>query len=450
MKKQHRRATEVFCAVIALLSFASRANEVKKEIPHDTDAPQPAITFEQAVEEGVRANRDLLAAKYNISSAEADELTAGLWSNPMLQVDALQQTFGGNWNQTNAGGPRQYDVIVQYPFDLSGKRSAAKKSARFTTKIVEAAFQDAVRQKVLQIKLGYIDVLTFSHQLSLSKEKENDLTRLVQMVQNKIGGQGRLPLLQRRAQLARAQAALDTQAKEITLKNAKTNLALLLGRPAIDASVQTATKLRDFKMPELPPVESLIKEALVQRPDLNALRLALSKSDSDSELAHAQVWDNINWSFGLTRQGPNSANPNDPNSQQQPSALSWQTTLQIPLPVFNRSQGNIQKAAVSRAQAEKQIAALELLIHQEIDSSFDQLKLNRHLIAEYEEKQLEAARVVRNSQQTQFGTGNAALLDYFDAIGAYYTTLSSYYDAVGECRRNVSRLQSSVGKDVAL
>src|SRR5208337_2821319 len=114
----------------------------------------------------------------------------------------------------------------------------------------------------------------------------------------------------------------------------------------------------------------------------------------------------------------------------------------------NRNQGNIQKAMVSRNQAEKQIEALTLSIRQEIAADCDQLKLNESLIRDYEESQLENARMVRDSQQTLFGTGGSALLDYFDAVNAYQTTLSAYYDVVAEYRRGLARLNAAVGKDV--
>lgn len=55
---------------------------------------------------------------------------------------------------------------------------------------------------------------------------------------------------------------------------------------------------------------------------------------------------------------------------------------------------------------------------------------------------------MRDSQQTLFGTGGSALLDYFDAVNAYQSTLSSYYDVVAEYRRGLARMNAAVGKDL--
>jgi cobalt-zinc-cadmium efflux system outer membrane protein len=208
------------------------------------------------------------------------------------------------------------------------------------------------------------------------------------------------------------------------------------------------SKLRDINLIPLPPEGGLEKDAESLRPDLKALRLTVTKTNADSDLAHAQVWDNFVVTAGVSRQGSASPNPNDANSVSIPGAYSWNAGLTIPFPVFNRNQGAIQKASTTRDQAERQIQALLLSIHQEVYSDYDQIKLNEGLIRDYEANQLDNARRVRDSQQTLFGTGGSALLDYFDAVSAYQTSLSSYYDVVAEYRRGLARLNAAIGKDV--
>jgi cobalt-zinc-cadmium efflux system outer membrane protein len=426
------------------MTYAAMAGDPESFVDHF-----PAgLTYEQTTELGMNANLDLIAAKYNIDLAKADELTAGLWNNPSILFDTVFEPFGENWNQTTTGGPRQFDLILSYPLDLSGKRSAAMKSAHAASDVAEASFQDTFRQKVLQVRLAYIDLLVAGYQLSLSKERQESMHHLVSMIENRIGNKGRLPLLQRRARLALDQAVLDTRQRETALRSSKTALAILLNRPPIETSVDAVSKLRDINLIPLPPEGGLEKDAESLRPDLKALRLTVTKTNADSDLAHAQVWDNFVVTAGVSRQGSASPNPNDANSVSIPGAYSWNAGLTIPFPVFNRNQGAIQKASTTRDQAERQIQALLLSIHQEVYSDYDQIKLNEGLIRDYEANQLDNARRVRDSQQTLFGTGGSALLDYFDAVSAYQTSLSSYYDVVAEYRRGLARLNAAIGKDV--
>jgi cobalt-zinc-cadmium efflux system outer membrane protein len=403
------------------------------------------LTYEKAVDEGLHQNLDLMAAQYNVPLAEADELTAGLLNNPSFLADTIFEPFGKNWNQTSAGGPRQFDMGLSYPFDFSGKIRAAKRSAHQATDIARAALQDAIRQKLRDIRLAYIDLVTFRTQLELAKEKEQNLQQLVTIVENRIGGSGRLPLLRLRAQLARDQAALDRRQREVTLRAAETALAVILGRMG---ALEPTTPLRAFQMPELPSLEALTATAFENRPDLKALHLALDKSKLDRALALAQRWDNVTVNAQVSSQGPIDANPDDPTTKTISQAYSWDAGVSIPLPLFNRNQGNIKKAGLTGEQIRKQIASLELATRQEIAGIYDQLNLNRGLIHDYESRQLANARKVRDEQQKLVGMGSTALLDYFDAVGAYTAAVSAYYDAVGEYRRNVARLNAACAQEV--
>jgi outer membrane protein, heavy metal efflux system len=416
--------------------------------PSSKAAVSETLSIDQAVAQGLKSNLDILAAKYGVPLAEADEITAGLWVNPAVLFDAVAQPFSGNWNQTNAGGPRQYDMIFSIPLDLSGKRSSATKSAHEAVGIARSSFEDALRLKVQDIRLAYIDVIAQEHQLSLAKEKEGTLKNLVTMTENRVGHSGRLPLLLMRAQLAWDQAKLDIRSREISIRAALVQLSTLLGRGPSDPAIDAQTKLKDFKFALVPDRDKLIGEALEIRPDLKSLRQTLKKTDYDQDLAHAQVWDNFNFTLGLTHQGPNDANPFDPNSNVQGGVFSWNAGITMPLPFLSHSQGTLQKALLTKGQTERQVDAKVLSIHQEISGLIEQLELGRSLIDDYETKQLKRAREVRDAQQRQFGTGNSALLDFLDAVSAYQATVSAYYDAVADYRRNLARLSASVGRDL--
>jgi cobalt-zinc-cadmium efflux system outer membrane protein len=410
-------------------------------------ASSVTLSYEQALGIGMQYNLDLLAAKYNIPLAQADELTSGLWNNPSLLVDTALQPFTRNWDQTNAGGPRQYDIGFAYPLDLSGKISSGRKSAHKTTEVAKTLFQDAMRQKLRDIRLAYIDVMTLQQQLSLAAEKKNSFQDLLRVIEARVGVGGRLPLLKLRARLARDQAVLDERQKEIALRAAQASLAVILGSPS-DAQFRISTGLREFQMSETSPVKELIAAALANRPDLVALHLALEKTELDRRLAVAQRWDNFILTAGFSTQGPVAANPNDPTTAEIPRGNSWNAGLAIPLPLFNRNQGNILKTSWAAGQLRKQIASLELSIAQEIEAIDREMALNRRLILDFENQQLANARKVRDEQQRLVGMGSNSLLDYFDAVGAYVSVVSAYYEAVGEYRREAARLSAACAKEV--
>lgn len=406
------------------------------------------LTLDQAAQEGLNHNLDLMAAKFSVPMAEADELTAGLLGNPSLLVDTAFEPFGGNWNQTSAGGPRQFDAGVSLPVDLSGKRSAGVKSAHAMTQITQVQFMDAVRQEILLIRQSYIDVVTQQHQVALAKERAENYDKLVHIIENRIGFKKVQPLLLMRAQLAGDQARMDLRQKENDLRSSKTMLAIQLGRQPHENAFEATTELRQFEIENVLDKDTLVALALSHRPDLNALQMTLAKAQLDHRLAQNQMWDDATVTLQLSNQGSVAADPNDADSAALPSATSWDAALSIPFPLLNQNQGNVEKADLAAAQTQKQIEALQLSISQEIGDELAQLEINRDLIAEYESKQIRNARMIRDEQQKLFGTGNMVLLDYFDAMEAYNGVLSAYYNTVGSYRKGLAQINASVGKDV--
>lgn len=441
---QARSRTLVLLAFAFLALEPLRASETPQE-PAASQSPASVLGEEQAVERAVHHNLDLLAAHYAIPMARADALTAGLWANPALQADTIFEPFGPNWNQTSAGGPRQFDVGLSIPLDLSEKRGAAADSAKAATKIAELQFLDALRQKVLQVRQAYIDLETKQSQVLLAKEKVANYEKLVHIIENRIGQNPVRPLLLVRARLAWDQARLDLRQRQSDLDSARTLLAILLGYAPDDDAVGTVSELGDYTLTDIPNKESVVAEALALRPDLLALRESVAKADLDRRLASHQVWDDFNLTLSLSSQGPTAASPNDSNAGTVPQAYSWDSAVSIPLPVFDHQQGNLRKAELGKEQAQKQVEALELSIKQELGDDLQQLRVAHDLIVDYESSQIRNARQVRDSQQTQFGTGYLALLDYFDAMEAYNGVLSSYYDTVGAYRKDLAQLSASVG-----
>ena len=437
-----------FAAVLAFCFWLCPA-AVHGQTVATSSIPAFGLTYEQAVAEGMQHNLDLLAAKYNIPMAEADELTAGLRNNPSFTVGVDAMPFSWkNWHQDPAGGPRELDMGFSYPVDLSGKRIAAKRSAHKATSAARATFQDVMRQTLRDIRLAYIDVLTLNSKLDLAKEKESSLQQLLNIIVNRVASSTRLPLLTLRAQLERDQAGLDRRQVEVDLRASQTALAAILGRTD-ETPIEPVTPLRDFQMPEPPDLNTLVKMAQGNRPDLLALRLSREQAELDRKLAVAQKWDDFDVEAGIALQDHILADPEDPASTPERGAKpSWNAAITVPLPFFNRNQGNIRKAALTGEQIQKQITSLEISMRQEIAGISEQLELNRGSIVKYESSQLANARKVLDEQQKQVGMGSNSLLEYFDAVDAYEEAVSSYYDAVGDYRRNVARLSAACAQDV--
>ena len=123
----------------------------------EDEGPPDGLTLDAAINQMLAANLDVLALKYEIPQADADIITAGLRSNPLIYMDTQFLPYGAFTN-ARPGGPTQYDLNITYPLDVSHKRQARVRVARAARTVLEAQFQDVIRRQIGNVYKSFVDL----------------------------------------------------------------------------------------------------------------------------------------------------------------------------------------------------------------------------------------------------------------------------------------------------
>src|SRR6478609_112068 len=106
--------------LVGLLLLAISAAHVQAQQQTTAPGARRAINLSDAVQIFMQQNLQLLAARYDIDTAEAEKLTARLRPNPQLSISSSDLP-------TNLSGPllkeQTYDYGLSQTFELGGKRS---------------------------------------------------------------------------------------------------------------------------------------------------------------------------------------------------------------------------------------------------------------------------------------------------------------------------------------
>ncbi len=134
------------------------------ELPGESEdwGPADGLTLDRAIDVTLQRSLDLRAKFYEIPMARADILQANLRSNPVFYQDGqLLQYPGGSTQFTRAapGGPSQVDTNITYPFDVSHKRQARTVVASRAERVLEAQYQDAIRNRIDDVYGAYVNAL---------------------------------------------------------------------------------------------------------------------------------------------------------------------------------------------------------------------------------------------------------------------------------------------------
>jgi outer membrane protein, heavy metal efflux system len=404
----------------------------------DDPGPPDGLTLDQAIERLVHENLGLRARAYELPQADADILTASLRANPLLYTDAQLVPYG-NYSNERPGGQTQYDVNVTYPLDVTRKRRARRLVAARARSVLEAQYQDAVRLQVDNLYTAYSDLLGARETIRFAEAARRGLGELLERTQGLYRGGSRTA-----ADVGRIEALY--QAAEVELMDAREayqatrrNLGVLLNIPGPQAeALEVRGTLRDVDSPP-PPIDALVRLALESRPDVVAYRLGVGRAEAEVKLAQANRMSDVYLLYQ-----PYTFQSNAPINKK--SATSWAVGLTVPLPLYNRNQGNIHRARVNVSQSQVELAEREQQVANEVRQAERQYALTRAAVARIEGKLLPPARRVRDDAYQLFVRGEEEAIVYLNAQREFNEAARQYRDMLVRHRRAMLRLNTAVGR----
>ena len=307
------------------------------DLPEEEDeGPPDGLTIDQAIELLMERNLDLRAKFLEIPQMRADVLTASLRANPIFYADSQLVPYGSD-SVRKPDGPTQYDINVSHPIDYSHKRRARTAYASRALKVMEAQYQNEVRIAIGILYNAFVDVLA-AHEdiraLRVSLLGNDDIVRMHDELYRQKGGTI-ADLDQARSEREIVVAGLFDA--EENLKKRKRVLGEILNLEPDEAErLEVRGKLSE-EGPSLPAVIELYEIARDYRPDLASFRLGV-----DAALANVRLQQANRFSDAYLLYQPYTYQNNAPYGRQ--SGTSWAVGITIPLPVYNRNQGNIDRA----------------------------------------------------------------------------------------------------------
>ncbi|HZR25231.1 MAG TPA: TolC family protein [Vicinamibacterales bacterium] len=402
---------------------------------------QPAsaqtLTVAQAVDEAVQHNLGLLAERANLPIADAQMITAKLRPNPVFSFSADHlDLLGTGFNAINNGGPPEIAWRVDVPLERGGKRDARIGLAAALKSAAEAQLADAIRTLRQDVTLACIDVIAAQASRALVADNLRTYEDLVRVNRARVTAGSIAPAEATRSEVAMLQFRANVVRADLDVAAATARLRVLLGRAPGDV-VTVSDSLGSPRADTAPAVTRLQELAKQSRPDLQALRLAESRTIADLRLQEALG--RIDYTVGAEYR------------RQQGIAGTGNSLgffFSTPLPLSSRNQGEIARAGAERTQVDRQIAAREAQIASDVQTALHEYVTTRDLVSSIEHELLQPATKARDVSVYTYRAGGGTLLDVLDAQRAFNDTMQGYVDAQANVLRAATRLNAAVGTEV--
>jgi cobalt-zinc-cadmium efflux system outer membrane protein len=381
-------------------------------------------------------NLSLLAGKYNVDANKALIAQAKLWDNPFLVTD--QNIYAdGKWfahgKDVNGNPEGQFFIQVQQLIKTAGKRGKLIDLATTNAKLSELQFNDLLRNLKFQFRSDYFTITQLTNNHIVYEREAVELRRLVAGMEQQLqaGNIAQKDFIRVQALLLSMQQDMLTNDRQ--LQDVQTEMRTLL-------QMTDQTFIKPTVPDSLLTLPSFVVDTLV-----NTARVYNSAYlIQQQELLYQQQ--NLTYQKALKSPDLTLGPEYDHNSNYAPNYVGL--AISLPLPVFNRNQGNIKSAQYSVKQQETVLQQSETILNNNVKNAYQKLLLT------YEHSRTAPADFYRRYDNLisnvveSYRARQLSLLEFIDLFEAYKDTQTRLQQQLLNLRLAKEELNFETGTDV--
>jgi cobalt-zinc-cadmium efflux system outer membrane protein len=220
----------------------------------------------------------------------------------------------------------------------------------------------------------------------------------------------------------------DFAQAQLTKVQALSDLRKLLGYESVPVNYDVSGPF-EYQAVKL-TLEDLRMKALLDRPDFRAARQGVTSANSQFDLQRAIGKQDLTVQANYTHvNGINGA-----------SFLA-----SVPLPIFNRNQGEIARTRYAITQSQELEKAVNNQVMTDVQDAYYGLETNDQVVQLYLSGYLAEAQADRDIAEYSYQRGAASLLDFLDAERSYRATQITYRQTLAAYLVALEQLREAVG-----
>ena len=387
------------------------------------------LSLDEAIEKSLQHNHNLLATRTTIQQSEASETTANLRPNPTLFGDwEYLPLTSANQNSEYLQNSTEADIGLSYLLERGKKRQHRLQAAKDLTAQTKSQVADNERTLTFNVASLFVNVQLAESTLELAQQDLSSFRQTVDLgeLRYKKGAISEDDYLKIKLQLL--QFETDVQQADLARVQALSDLRQLLGYESVSPDYDVAGPFE--YQPLKGNLEDFQMKAIQNRPDLRAAEQGVTAAKSQYELERAIGKPDV------TVQG-NYSHVNGTSA----------ATLygSIPLPIFNRNQGEIARTRFAITQAQEQDKAASGQVMTDVRDAYEGLRQTDKVVQLYRSGYLEVAQKDRDISEYAYKRGATTLLDFLDAERSYRATQLAYRQALASYLLAIEQMKEAVG-----
>ena len=376
------------------------------------------LTLDSALQTAFANNPDLAAAQWEIDIAEGGRQQAGLIPNPVASWDA----------EDTRRDTRVTTVKLSQTLELGGKRGARIDVASRAQDAAALGLEQ--RRNLLRAEVidSYYGALRAQERLELAQRSMALAERGLVVAKGRVTAGRSSPVEATRAQVQLSEIRLELNRAQIGLSDAYRRLAASTGNATPD--FQSVAALRQPATPL--PASAQLLARLEQTVELRLAELQIQQSEAGVGLEKAQRIPDLDVSIGSQY---------DAGARERVNVVG----VSMPIPLFNRNQGNVLAASRRADQARDLRNAAELRLRTETRQALDLWQAANTEVLAFNQQILPAAQSAVDAATRGFEMGKFNFLDVLDAQRTLIAARNQYLTATAQATDAWVRIERIYG-----
>lgn len=403
--------------------------EVPPELPVPGAPGRPgyaeSLTLRSAIGRAIAFSPAVKAAFIEIDARRGEEVQSAVKPNPQLLLEV--ENFGANDKETATEETLSFGQTVE----LGDKRLKRLQAAHLDTSLA-GWDHETVRVKVAtDAARAFVDVLIVQERIKVLGEFVSLAQKTRASVDARVKGGKASPIELDRAAVALARAEVLQKGERVRLDAAKRKLSTIWGAPDIDFGHAHG---RLGNSTTVPGAESLLA-FLENNPTLARWGDEINRRVAQLDLEHAKAIPDVTLAAGVRRFEDN-------------DSTAMVASLSVPIPIFDRNQGNIAAAERRIAKAENEHKATRNELYGTLVEALGELNVAATQLRALEKDVLPGAQRAYDKTKIGFDEGKFDILNVLDVQRTVFESRLEVLTARADYEKARVRVEALIGRDL--
>lgn len=388
-----------------------------------------ALTLDAALDLAREENPELLAARQELEVARGRLVTAEFPNrfNPAIRGRGFNRDFA------EGGSGQQMQLLLSQEVEVAGQRGLRIEEAKRNLRMVQAVVQDRERVLLGMVKRAFYQALAWRERVRLLHTIETFNRRVRDAALQRFRA-GASPVMEANlAEIRHGQARKDTLTAEAQYQAALYELRRVLGMPG-DRPIEPTGELRGF--PQRVQLQALLARAIQERPDRVAANRSLDRIEAERALTRRLILPNP--TFQAIYQ-------TEVEKAERGADTIIGGGISIPLPIFDRNQGDLVALGGRQRQARHQVTATAQRIEQEVGTAFREYQAASRAVEVFQQTVLDKVEENFRFIEIAYREGKIGLLQFIVVQDDLVRAQLSYLDSLAEFRMTEANLEQATG-----